>query len=253
MVGVCYDTYDSTRPCLVLLGGLNNKKMKNKEMTPFIQFIESENGSKVRSFFEYIMNEDTPCDVIVFLTRKGYWLYRIYCWYYGIKIDHKIICSDRKIDKGDIQEIKKLSGKDNATVYIVDDTLSSGVTANKIYKVIKSEWTDANIIPVACFMSASSDNIKDNFNDSVLDEEFIHQLCYFSKSTPWELGNLSFEQAKLAQSELMPYVVDLPFLVTDSYDCEQRIAGLSKDIDETNNNRFSILKREKFIELCKGV
>lgn len=230
--------------------------MKNID---FMEFIRSERGMQVWNFFEYLINNQKEWDVIIFLTRKGYWLYRMACWYLGIKFpEGKVVVSDRKIDKGDIQEIRNQAGKEDAVVYIVDDTLSTGVTAYRIYDLITKEWKKADVFPVACFLAVSVGEMKkmllagSNEEADASYEQFIENLGYFYKASPEELGRFSYEQAMIAQRELVPYVVDLPFMVDETYNPNEEITCFERKFDKDGNRRYSVLTNQDFTRLCRG-
>lgn len=239
----------------IMINLVGGERMTNKVDIPFQHFINSTNGKNVLEFLDYILNKIDTVDVIIFLTRKGYWLYRMAIWYGVLTVSNKkplVISTDRLIEKGDIDDINKKVQKENLEIFIIDDTLSSGVTANRVYKKVKSALPNANVTPVACFLSVTNEDIKDTFKADAADMDFLNHLSYFKKATPAELGAFSYEQAKVAQLEMTPYVVDLPFLVDVSYDNSKPIKSISTSMSKEANRRFSFMPVYEFDYLCIG-
>lgn len=225
--------------------------MKEVIKSPFLDFIESDSGKKIKEIFIYLFDKSDEWDVLVLLTRKGYWLFRMICWYLGLTIPPSKRCfimSDRKVDKGDIQEVKDRLKKQDAVIYIVDDTLSTGLTANRVYRIFNEEWPQAHVIPLTCFIAVAEDGSKKTLIDkSILkqecdeiDKRFLKDLSYFHLAPLAELGKLSYKQALVAQLEMVPYVVDLPFLVDQSFNGNERISPFFENEKDCSNRRFSV-------------
>ena len=119
--------------------------MKEVIKSPFLDFIESDTGKKIKEIFIYLFDKSDEWDVLVLLTRKGYWLFRMICWYLGLKIPPSkkyFIMSDRKVDKGDI--IMPMIGTIGSPV-IVDTDIEFAIKNVALIKFINNNVSNVFI------------------------------------------------------------------------------------------------------------
>lgn len=186
--------------------------MKRRE---FEEFQNTELGKRIGQIFNQLLSASTDC-VIVFLSRKGYWLYRVFREFAGWNpeiFENVIIVSDRYIAKWKNEEWN------HKKILIVDDTVTSGMTIFHVYAQLRRQYPEAEVIPMAVFMMLNSEELRTRM-ESILSreevevylEDFIESLKEGARIAASEVGWLSYEQIHLFQQILVPYVVDLPYM-----------------------------------------
>lgn len=93
------------------------------------EFLATEEGSKLAQFFEWLNKEaKSQCwEVIIFMARRGYWLFLIVSSYYNLDWSGVKCYSDRYARK---EYDKTLQGK---RIVLVDDAIATGNTLFRMY------------------------------------------------------------------------------------------------------------------------
>ena len=204
----------------------------------FDSFIKDRAGKNVMRALEDTLNkavaENAP---VIFMCRKAYWLYRVFRMYSGLwkkEYDQLTILSNRFIYKEDVSEILNRN-----KVYVFDDTMNTGRSLFKAYIQLKETYPDICELRmlVACTALFPAE-----IRNYIGDEE--NQIEAFQKSlTVWDyvkaedVGWLSSQEILMFQKMLIPYVIELPFLSSNS-----------QVVDEKNPYVVS-LSEQKFKEL----
>ena len=194
----------------------------------FLEFIHTDIGRKINNYLYSLMKQAEPIyegnhdkkGVVVFLSRKGYWLYRIFKEHVSWRklFDSVTIVSDRYVAKW----VNK--AWDGRPIYIVDDTVTSGSTMFSVYQQIREQYPSSNIITVAIFSLVTKSELKESYLEQWTDrseeeaekyQEFLDTLIFGEVSLPASLGWLSYNQIALFQQLLSPYVIDLPLMKTE--------------------------------------
>lgn len=194
-------------------------------------FFSSKEGKRYESYFNEIINGTN--DIVIFIARKGYWLYKLYSWYYNNDPNNKHIYSDRFVYKEDIRDLF-LGQK----IAIVDDTTSSGFTLYRVYRELKDRCENVEITPYSLFMPIEEQLNRNIYEESEKDlfKEFNEKIKCFYKIPLSELSEFSLAQVTLFQKCFIPYVIDLPFIIDDKCVLQE---GVSKRYSTVESDVFS--------------
>lgn len=186
--------------------------------------------------------------VVIFLSRKGYWLYQIYRRYAGWKqkiYDDITIISDRYISKW---YEESWNGK---PLFIVDDTITTGISMFNVFKKVRHQYSESKITCITFFMRMSHQELRklmmaqlsDGIRPQDIDElnVFLDCLEAYEKVTFGQIGWLSYEQIYLFQKLMVPYVVDLPVLTDVNYEYNYE--------ESERNHHYSVLGYDTFEKL----
>lgn len=193
--------------------------------------------SRMINFFTWILNSD-EWDILILITRKGYWIYKIavpYDLQREAKKKGKKIYSDRYILK--CLDMEQFAGK---RVWIYDDAMTNGVTMFFYYSYLTKNG--AKVTPIVFGLSTEypSENSKRQLvreyervcrGEEMSDEEqrvkAELEIERFNQVLRWELrmpskqiGLLCTQEVQYFQDKLCPMVVDLPIL-----SCEADVDG----------------------------
>lgn len=185
-------------------------------MNNWKQFIETKNGYRLRKFFMKLNREisdvnvgnDIKGAVLLLNTRKGYWTYKIFARNESAQIADIEVRSDRYVKK--LLDFSSLEGK---IIYLVDDTLNSGVSLLETYELLVKHLESKYICPVVFALHETVDvkkNAEECQND--IQREFWGKLKYYVRLTGNEMGGFSVAETELIHAEGVPFVIDLPYL-----------------------------------------
>lgn len=236
------------------------------EKRQFLEFIRTDIGRKIKDYLYSLMKQAKRSGgIIVFLSRKGYWLYRVFKKYasWMEEFDHICVFSDRYVAKWINDSWKE------KIIYIVDDTVTSGSTMFSVYQKIREQYPLSEVVTVAIFSLVTKSELKENYVRQLSGgsqekiekyQEFLDTLIFGEVSMPAALGWLSYNQIALFQQLLTPYVIDLPlmnliktegklFLSLEEFEGLKEIKGnwqyvdnsyMLSDIEITNGNIESV-------------
>lgn len=194
----------------------------------FLTFIKTDIGKKINNYLYSLVEQvKSSGGVVVFLSRKGYWLYRFFRKYVLWRncFNGMTAVSDRYVAKWVNKDWK------GRTIYIVDDTVTSGSTMFSVYQKIREQYPSSKIVTVAIFSLVTKSELKENYvrqlsSDSqekieIVEktekyQEFLNTLIFGEVSMPTALGWLSYNQIALFQQLLSPYVIDLPLMKNEN-------------------------------------
>lgn len=186
----------------------------------FEKFQETSMGMEIKKILEeLLLNAASTKEKVgfVFLSRKGYWMFRSYRMFSDIWKDEYndlVIRSDRfickEVDEG-LGTCKK--------IYVFDDTVSTGMSLYKAYRILRRSYQGITIVPVTAYMLGTKDSLKSELdrllnNDGSKEylDDFIDSLNVHYQATPERVGWMSSQLVYMFQQELLPYVIELPFL-----------------------------------------
>lgn len=216
-----------------------------KRENEFEKFLSTQAGQWISDRLLKIL-ERAQGGVVVFLARKGYWLYRMcrrYADWPEEVLNNLTIVSDRFVAKWKKEEWNNL----NTKIFIVDDTVTSGLSLYRIYAKIKDQYPNADIYPVSLFMSLDKKKLENRLKIRLGSEEskylqdFIETLMIYKEVSFEEIGEFSYKQIYMFQEEMVPYVIDLPLISAGGYDGKKRYAE--------ENHQYIILPIESFKEM----
>lgn len=214
-------------------------------MNNWKQFIETKNGYRLRKFFMKLNREIADVNlgngikgaVLLLNTRKGYWTYKIFARNESDRIADIEVRSDRYIKK--LLDFSSLEGK---IVYLVDDTLNSGVSLLETYELLVKHLESKYVCPVVFALHEMVDVKKKAAkcrND--IQREFWGKLKYYIRLTGNELGEFSIVETELIHAEGIPFVIDLPYLSgVQETENEQKMNFSVK----LNNEQFEALQKD---------
>ena len=221
--------------------------MNNKSVE---RFFSNEEGKRIRLFFQVLVNSWNRWDYVVFLCRRGYWLFLIACAYYNWDIDKKKILSDRYVMK----DYNPDFAKEGVKFALVDDSMNTGYALFRVYKKIRKTYGKADIEPlVGCL------GVKDIKNEQIsttpdIDRNEIEEFKKCVKNmflvSDEAIGELSYKIIEMTQEQMIPYVVDLPFLVDKSFKGENYLDELRNTNSEIGK-RTSKISKEVFYDLIE--
>lgn len=182
--------------------------------------------------------------IIVFMSRKGYWLYRLcrQCAGWTEELfDDCVVISDRYIAKWSEDT---WNGR---PFYLIDDTVTSGVSMFYVYKKLREQYPDSNVTPIALFVSADRYELIKNLKmrlqqeNMTLVDEFMYDFQVEYQIPASSVGWLSYQQIYAFQNRMISYVVDLPVISEINYNSDQP--------ETENNHQYSVIARDVFEEL----
>ena len=198
----------------------------------------------LKSVLDKAVAENAP---VIFMCRKAYWLYRIlrcYSHEWDEKYSKLVILSNRLI----IKEPEMLLNKGYQVVYVFDDTVNTGRSLYQIYKILKAMKPEFEVRLVVACAPESKEALKEKLiaqekgENPELIEEFFEALSIGYYVNIDEIGWISSQEIYMYQRELIPYVIELPFMKekTDT-----------KIVQWTDRNPYTIsFKKEVFKSLC---
>ncbi len=216
-----------------------------KKENAFEKFLSTQEGQWISDRLLKIL-ERAQGGVVVFLARKGYWLYRMcrrYADWPEEVLNNVTIVSDRFVAKWEKEEWNT----SNTKIFIVDDTVTSGLSLYRIYAKIRNQYPNADIRPVSLFMSLDKKELESRLKTRLGDEEkkylqdFIKILLICEEVSFEEIGEFSYKQIYMFQEEMVPYVIDLPMVSAVAYDGEK---GFTEE-----NHQYVILPTDSFKEM----
>lgn len=186
---------------------------------PFKVFANTRIGYGMQQALEGVL-EKAQGHILIFMSRKGYWLYRMYKESLTLDVglcNNVTIYSDRYIYKEDIPP-EVLSDKE---IYIFDDTVTTGVSLFKVYSILCKKYSNTKVNPFAAYILPEKRELQLNMRRLLPEIEessinkFFSLLNTHMHASPGEVGWLSSQQIYVFQKQLVPYVIDLPFLKAD--------------------------------------
>lgn len=214
----------------------------------FIKFSKTDLGQKINDLFKSILlDAKASGGVVIFLSRKGYWLYQVYRrygdWEKGLT-DGVIVVSDRYVSKWFNPE---WTGR---SFYIVDDTVTTGLTMYHIYGQIRAYYNPSRIHCIAFFMRMTGFELQRMMESRLIGNEeqeclpdFLDSFETLDRVSVEQIGWLSYEEIYLFQKLLIPYVVDLPSVADENYSFEKQ--------ENEFNHRYSVCSGTWFTKLLR--
>ena len=217
------------------------------EKLVFMEFFKTRIGQAINETLKNILKSAKNAGgVVIFLSRKGYWLYRIYRLY--AEWDDElcrdvIIVSDRYIVKW------YESDWNGRRIYIIDDSITTGFSMLNAFERVSELYPNAVINCMAIFMRLSKLELKQQLQDKIVQKEndesaevrldnFLNHLKIFEKISAGDIGKLAYDQVYLFQKIMVPYVIDLP---------QFRYKFLETDMSEKHN--YAVVNKDMFYKL----
>lgn len=198
----------------------------------------------LKSVLDKAVAENVP---VIFMCRKAYWLYRTlrcYSQEWDKKYGQLVILSNRLI----IKEPDELLNKGYHVVYVFDDTVNTGRSLYQIYKILKAMKPEFEVRLVVACAPESKETLKEKLivqekgENPELIEEFFETLSIGYYVNIDEIGWISSQEIYMYQRELIPYVIELPFMKEETD---------TKIVQWTDKNPYVInLRKEIFRSLC---
>lgn len=198
----------------------------------------------LKSVLDKAVAENAP---VIFMCRKAYWLYRTlrcYSQEWDKKYGQLVILSNRLI----IKEPDELLNKGYHVVYVFDDTVNTGRSLYQIYKILKAMKPEFEVRLVVACAPESKEALKEKLivqekgENPELIEEFFETLSIGYYVNIDEIGWISSQEIYMYQRELIPYVIELPFMKEETD---------TKIVQWTDKNPYVInLRKEIFRSLC---
>lgn len=184
---------------------------------------------------------------VIFMCRKAYWLYRVLrsCLpQWDERYGQLVVLSNRLI----IKEEDELLNKGYHIVYVFDDTINTGRSLYQIYKILKDMKPDFCIQLVVACAPESKERLKSKLieqesgEDREQIEKFFDTLSIGYYVDVDEIGWISSQEIYMYQREMIPYVIELPFMREETNIESARLL---------QENPYIIhLKKETFRGLC---
>lgn len=194
------------------------------------------------SVLDKAIAENAP---VIFMCRKAYWLYRdlrncLPDW--NKKYSNLVVLSNRFVIKESVETL----GERYNTIYVFDDTVNTGRSLYQIYELLMKMKPNFKIKMFVACAPESKESLKRKLmiqeDDPVLVESFFESLtiCYYVGID--EIGWISSQEIFMYQQEMIPYVIELPFI---------RNADIKKLEEKSLVNPYLIIfKHEIFKGLC---
>jgi hypothetical protein len=221
-------------------------------METFVEnFTKYRNTDQLVPFWKRIKEEEW--DVLVLVTRKGYWIYQLLAdSYEEVRIEEKPVYSDRYLTKA-----LDRSFLNEKKVCLVDDTMSSGRNLFRFFCVLKKEGI-TEIVPYVYALNTEfpQDNIWESLGGIYSDvfgvqysdapkevdafiQDYLKRLRCYRYLSPANMTDVCLKETELFQNTLCPMVIDLPMLVS-----RQENGNVLKDSFK--------LSKTQFHNLCEG-
>lgn len=207
-------------------------------------FFTREEGKTIVDFFELLVSKWNEWDYYVFICRSSYWLFLIFCAFRGWKIDKSKILSDRYVIKEYDTRLV------DANIALIDDTMMSGFALYRVFSKLRQWYPKLHMecMIIYCgIYKIDPQKISRNWEEEKeLISEFSSSIKYFLRANDETMGAFSFYATKLVQYAMVPYVVELPFLVNRKYtDCYYLDdLGKNKDLE-----RIITVAEDTFVQL----
>lgn len=164
------------------------------------------------SVLDKAIAENAP---VIFMCRKAYWLYRdlrncLPDW--NKKYSNLVVLSNRFVIKESVETL----GERYNTIYVFDDTVNTGRSLYQIYELLMKMKPNFKIKMFVACAPESKESLKRKLmiqeDDPVLVESFFESLtiCYYVGID--EIGWISSQEIFMYQQEMIPYVIELPFI-----------------------------------------
>lgn len=191
-------------------------------MNAWKMFSENGNGILLKEFFLKLNQEiaghtepDSRGAVLILNTRKGYWIYKVFERGEKRKVRKIRVFSDRYTKK--ITDFSELEGK---IIYLVDDTLTKGLSLLETYQML-AEVLDSSLIYPIVFALNDEVKLNERINGTAgLEREFWSKLQFYIEMVPEDINAFCLNETKLLHDEGIPFVIDLPFFKRESVDVE---------------------------------
>lgn len=194
----------------------------------FDTFFQHEEGKKIIDFYDFLVQTWDEFDYYVFICRSSYWLFLILCAQNGWMIDKSRILSDRYVIK---EYDLKLKDK---RVALIDDTMMTGYALYRVFSKLRQWYPEMQIETMVVYCGTQKiepQQISRNPKaERALIDEFVSSIQYVTEASYETLGAFSFHMARLVQHSMVPYVVELPFLVNSEYAVGEYLKDLRQDV-----------------------
>lgn len=209
----------------------------------FLKFYHTPYGKRMDLILQDILKK-AKGGIVIFLSRKGYWLYRTFRKYAGWDAsvwENVTVISDRYTAKWKNMEW------DGKNFYVVDDTVTSGNSMYGVYRHICICYPHSEVIPVAFFIMNKKRELRRKMEENIPENKleyldaFIDGLRAYEQTNSSGIGWLSYEQICLFQMLMIPYVIDLPAVIDASYEPEEE--------DSEGNHHYAVYRQEEFEHL----
>lgn len=215
--------------------------MKDRE---YDYFFEHKEGKTIIDFFKFLVDTWDERDYYVFICRSSYWLFLIMCARNGWVIDKSRILSDRYVVK---EYDTKLRDK---RVVLIDDTMSTGYALYRVFSKLRQWYPEMHIEPIVVYCGIRELDFlqisRDPETEIRLINEFSSSIRYVTEASYETRGAFSFHVTELVQRSMVPYVVELPFLVDSQYAGHEYLSDLGRG---ASAERTVIIAAETFTHL----
>lgn len=213
----------------------------------FDYFFRFGDGRKIVGFFEFLVDTWDEYDYYVFICRSSYWLFLIMCAQNDWKVDKSKILSDRYVIKEYDLRLK------NKRVALIDDTMQSGYALYRVYSKLRQWYPQMDIEPMVVYCGIREIDplqiSRYSEKEKTLIDEFISSIRYVSDASYETLGAFPFYATELVQNVMVPYVVELPFLVNGEYTENEYLNDLT---GRPAKERTVMVSSEKFNQLISS-
>lgn len=216
------------------------------ERSIYSLYTEDKRGNlTVRALIDVLDKAVAENAPVIFMCRKAYWLYRTLRSYlsdWDERYGNLVVLSNRFIIK---EAVENLDDRYD-TIYVFDDTVNTGRSLYQIYELLTIMRPNFKIKMVVACAPESKETLKEKLmqqeDDVARVEQFFEALtiCYYVNMD--EIGWISSQEIFMYQQEMIPYVIELPFIK----DTNAKNMG---EISSVNPYLISF-KREIFKDLC---
>ena len=215
-------------------------------------FIKDRNAGQMLSFFKTLKQWSSHYDEMVFVSRKGYWTYRLLAQYdKSICMDH--VRSDRYLMKTLDDNLFK-----DKNICLIDDIMSTGFRLFRYYCILEAKgakkvkpavYAQSIEFPQQSELDRMIDiyfhvNHKEERSEDLLEEakgirrKFLGRLYCEQYLAQGNISKLCLLETEIQQTCLCPQAIDLPMLISKNN------GGILED-------KF-VLSKEQFEELCNA-
>lgn len=163
----------------------------------------------LRCVYEEKREERGKPPLFVFVTKKGYWLYRCVCEHLYLLPDEERgpceafwnsirVKSDRYFTKAPC--LDEFSG---CQIFIIDDIVHTGASFSRMRELI-----DSSCLEVTKFVAFAMEDCRENLTDGIEKKD----IWSCSKLSSNDLGTVSIDELVLFHALGVPYTIDLPSL-----------------------------------------
>lgn len=215
-------------------------------------FIKDRNAGQMLSFFTTLKQWSKKYDEMIFVSRKGYWTYRLLAQYdESICMDH--VRSDRYLMKALDDNLFK-----DKNICLIDDIMSTGFRLFRYYCILEAKgakkvkpavYAQSIEFPQQSELERMIDiylhvNHKEERGEELLDEakrkrrKFLGRLYCEQYLAQGNITKLCLLETEIQQTCLCPQAIDLPMIVS------KKNGSILKD-------KF-VLSKEQFQKLCNA-